>query len=238
MSNTSPMPEAQTVPAGGGLALLQTPVELGATRSPRTLETAQLPRAKRALDVALALILLSIVLPVLVVAIAAVRLYDGGPAFFRQRRVGYGGRAFEILKLRTMVEGAERWLPALVERNDADGLLFKMWHDPRITSVGRVLRRLSIDELPQLVNVLRGQMSLVGPRPLPVDPESFGDLDGMRHSVRPGITGPWQVLPDERLGYEQMIHLDLGYVRQWSLRLDLLLLARTVPAVLRRRGPS
>jgi lipopolysaccharide/colanic/teichoic acid biosynthesis glycosyltransferase len=110
--------------------------------------------------------------------------------------------------------------------------------DPRVTRVGRVIRRLSIDELPQLLNVVRGEMSLVGPRPLPVNPDDFGALDGKRHSVAPGITGYWQIAGGNDLTYAEMVKLDLSYIQNWSLSLDLLLLCRTVPALVHRRGPA
>ena len=191
---------------------------------------------KRALDVALASVLLVVTLPLLALAALAVVLADGGPALYRQRRVGRGGRRFEILKLRTMVVGADTMVDALTaaDRNARDGHLFKVHGDPRITRVGRVLRRFCIDELPQLWNVVRGDMSLVGPRPLPVDPEAFDARDRARHAVRPGVTGPWQVEGTE--AYRTMIDLDLAYVRRWSLWLDAVLLVRTVPAVLLRRS--
>jgi lipopolysaccharide/colanic/teichoic acid biosynthesis glycosyltransferase len=126
----------------------------------------------------------------------------------------------------------------LTDHNVTDGLLFKMENDPRVTAVGRIIRRLSIDELPQLFNVVRGEMSLVGPRPLPVDPDDFGALDGKRHSVPPGITGYWQVSGGPDLAYQEMVKLDLSYIQNWSLWLDLRLLARTVPALLHRHGPA
>jgi lipopolysaccharide/colanic/teichoic acid biosynthesis glycosyltransferase len=137
-----------------------------------------------------------------------------------------------------MVNGAESLVIDLRERNVNDGLLFKVQEDPRVTRVGRSIRRSSIDELPQLWNVIRGEMSLVGPRPLPVAPDDFNAIDNKRHSVRPGITGYWQVSGDNALSYEEMVKLDLAYVENCSLWLDVRLLFRTIPALLHRRGPS
>lgn len=193
--------------------------------------------AKRAFDVVGALLALALLAPVMALAAMAIRLTGAGPVIYRQRRVGRHGQPFEIWKFRTMTVGAEYAVIDLRERNAADGLLFKIEHDPRVTRVGRVLRRLSVDELPQLVNVLRGQMSLVGPRPLAVDPESFAPGERGRHATRPGITGYWQVNGGNALTYQEMIRLDLAYIQGWTLWLDLLLLVRTVPALVRRRGP-
>jgi lipopolysaccharide/colanic/teichoic acid biosynthesis glycosyltransferase len=192
---------------------------------------------KRVFDVVGALLALILLSPVLALAALAIKLTSAGPVIYRQRRVGWEGRPFEIWKFRTMSVGAEHAVIDLRERNAADGLLFKVERDPRVTPVGRVLRRLSVDELPQLVNVLRGQMSLVGPRPLAVDPESFAPGERGRHAMPPGITGYWQVSGGNSLTYEEMIRLDLAYVQGWTLWLDLLLLARTIPALVRRKGP-
>ena len=136
-----------------------------------------------------------------------------------------------------MFPGADQLTDHYAGSNVADGLLFKLPDDPLVTPVGNVLRRLSLDELPQLVNVLLGDMSLVGPRPLPVEPDEFDPLAQRRHWVRPGITGPWQVSGGHLLDYEDMIKLDLAYVDGWSLRRDLWLLVMTVPTVLVRRSP-
>ena len=212
----------------GGLPLLS----LGRWSGPET------PRpGKRAFDVLVTTLLLVLLSPVLLAAAVAVRASGGGPVIYRQRRVGYHGRVFEIWKFRTMTDGADRLLIDLSDRNSADGLLFKVRDDPRVTPVGRVLRRLSIDELPQLFNVLRGQMSLVGPRPLAVDPDVFGEQEQRRHTVLPGMTGYWQVAGGNGLTYQEMIKLDLAYVHGWSLWLDVMLLVQTIPALIRRRGP-
>jgi exopolysaccharide biosynthesis polyprenyl glycosylphosphotransferase len=209
----------------GGLPL----ISLGKiTRSRSTLP------GKRALDLVCAGLLLLVTLPVMLATAVAIKLGDGGPVLYRQRRVGQGGREFFMLKFRSMVVGADRLVDDLVDLNLTDGLLFKVAHDPRVTRVGAIIRRLSIDELPQLINVLRGEMSVVGPRPLPVDPDDFGTLDGKRHSVPPGITGYWQIAGGTGLTYQEMVKLDLSYIQNWSLWVDLRLLARTVPALLTR----
>lgn len=194
---------------------------------------------KRIFDLLVASVLLVLSLPAILITAMAIKLEDGGPLFYRQRRVGQGGEPFLMLKFRSMVVGADRMVVDLRDRNVTDGLLFKLRDDPRVTTVGRVLRRLSVDELPQLWNVLRGEMSLVGPRPLPVEPEEFGALDGKRHSVPPGITGYWQIAGGTGLTYREMVKLDLSYIQNWSLWLDLRLLLRTAPALLTRhlKGP-
>ena len=199
---------------------------------------ARVQRSKRALDVFVSLALLLVLLPLLALVAAAVKLSDRGPVFYRQRRVGFGGRVFWMLKFRSMTPGADKLQAGLSAQNCTDGLLFKVVDDPRVTRVGRLIRRLSIDELPQLWNVIRGDMSLVGPRPLAVEPTSFGDLDGIRHRVLPGITGLWQVAGGNALGYWEMVRLDLDYITNWSIWLDLRLLFRTVPALLDRRRPA
>jgi exopolysaccharide biosynthesis polyprenyl glycosylphosphotransferase len=192
---------------------------------------------KRAFDLLMASVLLVVLSPVLLVAAIAVKLCDRGPLIYRQHRIGQGGRPFELLKFRSMVVGADSMAVSLAARNATDGLLFKVHDDPRVTRVGRVIRRLSIDELPQLWNVLRGDMSLVGPRPLAVHADAFGAMDGRRHSVPPGITGYWQIAGGNGLSYAEMVKLDLAYIQNWSLWLDVRLLVRTVPALVHRRGP-
>jgi len=193
---------------------------------------------KRVLDVFGATMMLILFSPLMALTALAIRLDDGGPVFYRQRRVGRDGELFEMCKFRSMFVGADSMRAELAGSNVTDGLLFKVALDPRITRVGSVIRRTSIDELPQLWNVLRGDMSLVGPRPLPVEPESFGSLDAQRHAARPGITGYWQVSGGNGLTYREMIKLDLAYLHNWSIWLDIRLLFRTIPALLNRKGPA
>lgn len=194
--------------------------------------------AKRMFDLVVASVLLLIAAPAMAVTALAIWLDDRGPVLYRQRRVGRAGRVFAMLKFRSMVVGADRQVVDLRDQNVTDGLLFKLRDDPRVTRIGKVIRRLSIDELPQLINVVKGEMSLVGPRPLPVEPDQFGALDGKRHSVPPGITGYWQIAGGNDLTYAEMVKLDLSYIQNWSLGLDILLLARTIPALVHRRGPA
>jgi exopolysaccharide biosynthesis polyprenyl glycosylphosphotransferase len=193
--------------------------------------------AKRTFDVLVASFTLVVTSPILAIAAIAVKLDSPGPVLFRQWRVGAGDRPFNILKLRTMVVDAEDRLAGLLAANEADGPLFKMRADPRVTRVGRFLRRSSIDELPQLWNVLRGEMSLVGPRPaLPREAERWDEEVRARLRVRPGITGAWQVSGRSSTTFDEYARLDLYYVYNWSLANDVAILLRTVPAVLRHRG--
>ncbi|WP_307853985.1 sugar transferase [Nocardioides palaemonis] len=190
--------------------------------------------AKRAFDVVGALLVLLVVWPVLLGLMVWIRRTDGGPALFRQTRVGREGREFTCLKLRSMAVDAEARLADLEAR---DHVLFKSTEDPRITRPGRFIRRFSLDELPQLVNVLRGDMSLVGPRPpLPSEVEQYEDDMLRRLNVLPGMTGLWQVSGRSDLSWEDTVRLDLYYVDNWSMVQDLLILARTVTAVLASRG--
>jgi exopolysaccharide biosynthesis polyprenyl glycosylphosphotransferase len=191
---------------------------------------------KGAFDRALATgAIVTLVVPLALVALA-VRLTSQGPAFYRQTRVGRGGRTFRIWKFRTMRVGADGQQTDL-GHNDADGVLFKLRHDPRATRLGRFLRRWSIDELPQLWNVLRGDMSLVGPRPpVPAEVERYAEDVHRRLLVKPGLTGLWQVSGRSNLSWEECVRLDLRYVENWSVTLDLVILARTITAVLRADG--
>ena len=191
---------------------------------------------KRIFDLIGAAALLILITPVMATTAIAIKLFDRGPVFYRQRRVGRGGEPFSMLKFRSMVQGAERLVIDLRDQNVNNGLLFKVRDDPRVTPIGKIIRRFSIDELPQLWNVVRGEMSLVGPRPLPVEPDDFNAVDNKRHSVPPGITGYWQIAGGHDLTYEEMVKLDLSYVQNWSLWLDVRLLARTIPALVNRRG--
>ncbi len=195
------------------------------------------PMAKRAFDIVLASAALVFTAPFIVVAAIAIKLQDGGPVFFRQRRVGRGGVSFELIKLRSMVPDAEDRLAALLAANEATGPLFKLRNDPRVTRVGRFLRRSSLDELPQLWNVLRGDMSIVGPRPaLTTEMRAWSPEMHARLKVRPGITGMWQVNGRSSATAEEYERLDLYYVNNWSLLTDVAIVLRTVPAVLATRG--
>jgi lipopolysaccharide/colanic/teichoic acid biosynthesis glycosyltransferase len=194
---------------------------------------------KRALDVVGALALGLLTAPIMIAIGAAIRLASPGPVLFWQERVGEGGRAFELVKFRTMVLGADAMTAELMQRShDPDWLLLD--DDPRVFGVGRLLRLTSLDELPQLWNVLRGEMSLVGPRPLSVrDDLRVPDWARGRCDVKPGLTGPWQVAGRTTVPFEEMVELDCLYVASnWSLRRDLELIARTVPAVLLQRGAN
>lgn len=192
---------------------------------------------KRALDIvvsALALIPIAVITPILALLIV---LDSPGGVFFRQRRVGQNGREFEMIKFRTMRATAEQELAALVSDSDGDGLMFKMRNDPRVTKVGAVLRRFSLDELPQFWNVLRGDMSVVGPRPpLPSEVGAYAAPVFRRLYIKPGITGLWQVSGRSDLSWEESVRLDLHYVENWSTMTDLLIMARTAQTMIRPRG--
>jgi lipopolysaccharide/colanic/teichoic acid biosynthesis glycosyltransferase len=191
---------------------------------------------KRALDVAVSASLLFLLAPLLAGIAVAVKLTSPGPVFFRQRRIGLKNDAFDIVKFRTMGLDAESQKAGLRHQNEADGL-FKIADDPRITAVGRYLRRASFDELPQLFNVVRGQMSLVGPRPLV--PDEDAQVEGWhrrRLLVKPGMTGLWQIFGSSRIPLAEMVKIDYLYGANWSLWLDVKVLLRTVPYVLSRRG--
>ncbi|HEX8073809.1 MAG TPA: sugar transferase [Thermoleophilaceae bacterium] len=191
---------------------------------------------KRALDVAGASAILLVLAPLLAIVSLAIKLTSPGPVFFRQPRVGRGGRPFHMLKFRTMYDGADRHKADLLHRNEADGF-FKIAADPRVTPIGRWLRRCSLDELPQLIHVLRGEMSLVGPRPLVAEEDSR--IEGWfrrRLDVKPGMTGAWQVLGSSRVPMRDMVTIDYLYGTNWSLWLDVKILLRTATHVVRRRG--
>jgi len=198
---------------------------------------------KRAFDLLVASVLMVLLAPLLAALALAVWLTSSGPVLYVAPRVGKGGRYFPFFKFRTMVRGADAQRDGVAARNEQKGHLFKIRQDPRVTTVGRLMRRFSLDELPQLLNVLRGQMSLVGPRPLPardLDPDG-GSRDYrvwavQRTKVPPGITGLWQIRGRSDLGFEEMLRLDIAYVRHWSIWLDMKILANTIPAVLRGRG--
>jgi lipopolysaccharide/colanic/teichoic acid biosynthesis glycosyltransferase len=192
---------------------------------------------KRIFDFVTTLLILIPLAPAMLLIAAIIKLDSPGPVFFRQRRVGYGGEVFSMLKFRTMIEDADAHKLSLLHMNDAADGLFKIAEDPRVTRVGRFLRSSSLDELPQLLQVLSGRMSLVGPRPLV--PEEDALIEGeyrRRLEVRPGMTGVWQVAGASRIPIAEMVKLDYEYVRSWSLWGDLRLLVATLPHVVRRRG--
>ena len=195
-------------------------------------------RAKRALDVALGLLALPFVLPVLLLCALAVRLDSPGPAFFSQLRTGQGGRRFRRWKLRPMVTNADELKRELAHLNELSFPDFKIRNDPRITRVGRVLRKTSLDELPQVLNVLTGEMSLVGPRPTSFAADTYRLWHTARLEVKPGLTGLWQVSGRNDLDFDDRLRLDIAYIRNRSMALDCRILLRTFGAVTSGRGAN
>jgi exopolysaccharide biosynthesis polyprenyl glycosylphosphotransferase len=191
---------------------------------------------KRGLDLAFSIVGLVLLSPFLLVIASAIKADDGGAVLFRQLRVGVHGRQFHVVKFRSMTPDAEARLDDLVHLNEIEGRAFKMTNDPRITRVGRFLRRTSLDELPQLLNVLRGEMSLVGPRPpLPAEVQGYDMWHRRRLSMKPGITGLWQVRDRRAANFDTWVQADLEYIDRWSLWLDVKILFRTIPAALEGR---
>jgi len=192
---------------------------------------------KRGFDVTLSVILLVVGLPLWLLVALAIKLDSRGPVLYVDRRIGVGEQDFGMLKFRTMVAGAAEQQALLESANEASGALFKIRDDPRVTRVGRLLRRLSLDELPQLVNVLRREMSLVGPRPLPLrDYELLQDWHRARYLVLPGMTGLWQISGRAGLSFDDLVRLDFTYLENWSIWLDVTIIAKTIPAVISGRG--
>jgi exopolysaccharide biosynthesis polyprenyl glycosylphosphotransferase len=192
---------------------------------------------KRASDIVLSLAVLIFLSPLLLLISVAIKLDSPGPALFKQVRVGKGGRRFICYKFRSMRQGAEEERPQLADLDEVVGPIFKIRHDPRCTRVGRFLRRTSLDELPQLYNVLRGEMSLVGPRPpIPLEVEQYQEWHRKRLEVSPGMTGLWQVSGRSQLTFDEMCLLDIYYLENWSPLLDLKIALKTIPAVLAGRG--
>lgn len=191
---------------------------------------------KRVFDILGATLALLVLSPLFVLTSLAIKIDDRGPVFFKQKRAGYRGRYFKMIKFRSMCVDAESKLAGLSGRNESDGLLFKIKDDPRITRVGSLIRKTSLDELPQFINVLKGDMSLVGPRALPVEVEHFGDIAIKRLNVRPGVTGYWQVLGRSDLTYDEMVKLDLAYIQNWSIWVDIQLMLKTIPVIFGRKG--
>jgi len=195
------------------------------------------PLVKRAMDVILAAVGLAAAAPLLAIVAFLIKLDSRGPAFYLSRRAGRQGRTFLCYKLRTMVAGADEMKDSLRLRNERQGPFFKVSNDPRITRLGRILRRYSLDELPQLWNVLKGEMSLVGPRPHPLDDlDRYAPEHLRRLEVTPGLTGLWQVTARRDPSFQRNVQLDLEYIENWSLMLDLRILYRTVPAVFQGTG--
>ena len=212
---------------GGITALSLRPVRLTGTQA----------AIKRGFDVALATVGTLLLSPVLLGVAVAVKVTSPGPILYRQTRVGHRGRPFTMLKFRTMSVGAHTMIESLREQHGLDDLMFKLPHDPRVTKTGRVIRRYSLDELPQLLNVIRGDMSLVGPRPpLPEEVTRYEDWQFDRLEVPPGISGLWQVSGRSDLSFDDCVRLDLFYIENWSLAYDLYILAKTVPVLLSQRG--
>jgi exopolysaccharide biosynthesis polyprenyl glycosylphosphotransferase len=193
---------------------------------------------KRVADVTISVLLLVTLAPLFLMIALLIKLTSPGPVFFRQTRMGYGKRPFEILKFRTMVQNAERLMAQVEHLNETQGPTFKLKNDPRITPTGKFLRKTSLDEIPQLFNVLVGEMSLVGPRPLPLrDYEGFSqDWHRRRFSVKPGITCLWQIMGRSSIGFDEWMALDMRYIDQWSVWLDIKILFQTIPAVFRGSG--
>jgi exopolysaccharide biosynthesis polyprenyl glycosylphosphotransferase len=194
--------------------------------------------AKRLIDFLGSAVLLFAIAPVFIIVAMLIKLDSPGPVFFRQERVGLNKRRFRLFKFRTMIEGAEKQQQTLERLNEAEGPVFKIKDDPRITRIGRLLRRYSIDELPQLLNVLKGEMSFVGPRPLPVRDTERIDVQWhkRRLSVKPGVTCLWQVNGRSDVSFDHWVRMDLEYIDNWSLALDLKILLKTIPAVLKGAG--
>jgi exopolysaccharide biosynthesis polyprenyl glycosylphosphotransferase len=203
----------------------------------RTRFSPALAATKRAIDLVLGGVAMLVALPVMAAVAIAIRSEDGLPVLYRQERLGKDGKPFIMFKFRSMVMCAEEQRDELADQNEATGPIFKMNHDPRVTRVGKFIRRFSFDELPQIFNVMRGDMSLVGPRPpLPSEVEEYGAWECRRLGVVPGITGLWQVLGRSELTFEEMVSLDLNYIWNWSPWLDIQIMARTIGAVLHGRG--
>jgi exopolysaccharide biosynthesis polyprenyl glycosylphosphotransferase len=192
---------------------------------------------KGGFDIVVSLLVAVLLAPLWLLIALAIKLSSRGPVLYVDRRVGVGEQEFGMLKFRTMVAGAAELQPELEGENEAEGALFKIRDDPRVTRVGRVLRRLSLDEIPQIVNVLKGEMSLVGPRPLPLrDYRLLEDWHRARYAVLPGMTGLWQISGRSGLTFDDLVRLDFTYLENWSIWLDITIIARTIPAVLMRRG--
>lgn len=194
---------------------------------------------KRLIDIAASTVALVLLSPLLIGTAIAIKVTSPGPVLFKQKRVGLHGVCFDLLKFRSMVVNAEALKDKLMKQNEQTGPVFKMKNDPRITGIGAFIRRYSIDELPQLVNILRGDMTIVGPRPaVPKEVAQYKAWQRRRLSVRPGLTCYWQVGGRNSIGFEDWMRLDLRYVDNWNLAVDMQLILQTFPAVLAGRGAS
>ncbi len=192
---------------------------------------------KRIMDIVIASMILLLFLPVIPVIVLLIKLDSPGPVLFRQRRVGKGGREFDFFKFRSMHVGAENVIASLRPLSGIDGPVFKLKEDPRVTRTGRFLRRSSLDELPQLINVLKGEMSIVGPRPnLPSEVAQYLPWQRKRLDVTPGITCYWQIAGRSHIGFQEWMRLDLEYIRNRSIATDIKIMLKTIPAVIARKG--
>lgn len=224
-----------TLLQAGGLAAR--PVHEAPSNEPRPTQQGRAAVLKRLLDIAGSATALTLLLPVFVVCAVAVKASSRGPVFFRQTRVGRDGKTFTCFKFRSMRRDAHSHLEDLRGSNIQDGPAFKVRDDPRITRVGRILRKFSLDEMPQFLNVLFGDMSIVGPRPaIPTEVAKYTLWQRRRISVKPGLTCIWQVYGRNRVSFDRWVAMDLYYIDNWSLRLDFQLLVRTVEAVVRGNG--
>lgn len=193
--------------------------------------------SSRVLDLGLSSLGLALFSPLFLYLAVKIKLEDGGPIFYSQTRLGQGGRTFKIWKFRSMIERADQMKKDLLEKNEIAGAMFKIKDDPRITKIGKMMRRYSLDELPQLVNVLRGEMALIGPRPpLPEEARQYSDYDWQRLLVKPGCSGLWQVECRNDGDFDQMVQLDIKYINQRSLWLDLRLMVKTIGLIFRPTG--
>lgn len=193
--------------------------------------------SSRVLDLGLSSLGLALFSPLFLYLAIKIKLEDGGPIFYSQTRLGQGGRTFKIWKFRSMIEGADQLKQELIDKNEIAGAMFKIKDDPRVTKIGKMMRRRSLDELPQLVNVLRGEMALIGPRPpLPEEARQYSAYDWQRLLVKPGCSGLWQVECRNDGDFDQMVQLDIKYINQRSLWLDLRLMVKTIGLIFRPTG--
>jgi len=192
---------------------------------------------KRIFDLLVAIVLISLFFPVILFLAIMVKLDSPGPIFYKSKRYGRGGKIFKMLKFRSMVENADQVLDKYLDKNEADGPIFKIKRDPRITNFGKILRRYSVDELPQIINVVKGEMSLVGPRPLPIHQVEREDIRQLeRLEVRPGITGLWQIRGRSDISFSRLVRWDVWYINNWSFWLDINILFQTIPVVIKGKG--